>query len=63
VAGPSVSWHTKRLSGDGIITTSRKGRAVRYTLCPAGADIFRQYLTMHPGVADGDEPAGNEPGK
>jgi predicted transcriptional regulator len=56
VAGPSVSWHTKRLSGDGIITASKKGRAVRYILCPEGADIFRHYLAMHPGMAAGDEP-------
>ncbi|MFA4850689.1 MAG: winged helix-turn-helix transcriptional regulator [Methanoregula sp.] len=43
IAGPSISWHTKRLSGDGIITTTKNGRAVRYTLCPAGVNIFKRY--------------------
>ena len=45
IAGPSISWHTKRLSGDGIITTCKKGRAVRYTLCPEGANIYRRSLS------------------
>jgi predicted transcriptional regulator len=48
VAGPTISWHTKRLSGDGIITTCQKWRAVRYTLCPVGADILRQYFGKGP---------------
>jgi predicted transcriptional regulator len=63
IAGPSISWHTKRLSCDGIIATSKKGRAVRYTLCPAGAAIFRQYREMHPGMSSGGAEAGEEPGK
>ena len=50
IAGPSISWHTKRLSGDGIITTCKNGRAVRYTLCPAGANIFKRYREQDPGV-------------
>jgi predicted transcriptional regulator len=58
VAGPSISWHTKRLSGDGIITTSRKGRAVRYTLCPAGVNIFRQYFGNDAGKVAGSAGAG-----
>ncbi|WP_292370647.1 winged helix-turn-helix transcriptional regulator [Methanoregula sp. UBA64] len=57
IAGPSITWHTKRLAGDGIISTSKKGRAVRYTLCPAGLNVFRQYTGMSagesPGSADG----------
>lgn len=44
IAGPSVTWHTKRLAGDGIITTRKEGSAVRYTLCPSGARIFRQFF-------------------
>jgi predicted transcriptional regulator len=57
VTGPSISWHTKRLSGDGIITTRKKGRAVRYTLCPAGANIFREYYRQDAGEpCDGEEP-------
>jgi predicted transcriptional regulator len=63
VAGPSISWHTKRLSGDGIITTSKKGRAVRYTLCPAGANIFREYFGQDSGVAPIGTEAAEEAGK
>ncbi|MDD1681620.1 MAG: winged helix-turn-helix transcriptional regulator, partial [Methanoregula sp.] len=44
ISGPSVSWYTKRLAGDGIITIGRNGKAVRYTLCPAGANVIRQFL-------------------
>ena len=44
ISGPSVSWHTKRLSGDGIITTEKSWRAARYTLCPAGAEIFKKFF-------------------
>ncbi len=44
ITGPSITWHTKRLAGDGIITTRKEGRAVRYTLCPSGARIFRQFF-------------------
>jgi predicted transcriptional regulator len=60
IAGPSVSWHTKRLAGDGIITTSRNGRAVRYTLCSAGANIFRQFFRQEPGKAFGSAAKGDD---
>ena len=60
IAGPSISWHTKRLSGDGIITTCKKGRAVRYTLCPAGADIFRRFRGQEAGMAPGNAAAGDD---
>jgi predicted transcriptional regulator len=63
IAGPSVSWHTKRLSGDGIITTTKEGRAVRYTLCPAGANIFRRYFGQDAGVALVSAEAGEEAGE
>ena len=59
IAGPSISWHTKRLSGDGIITTSKKGRGVRYTLCPVGVDIFKRYREQDD-VAPGSAGAGEE---
>ena len=62
IAGPSISWHTKRLSGDGIITTSKNGRAVRYTLCPAGANIFKRYREQD-AVGAGSAAAGEETGK
>jgi predicted transcriptional regulator len=61
ITGPSISWHTKRLSGDGIITTEKNGRAVRYTLCPAGANIFRQYFAQDAVGTPGDAPTGEEP--
>ncbi len=63
IAGPSISWHTKRLSGDGIITTCKNGRAVRYTLCPAGANIFKRYREQDPGVSSGSTATGEETGK
>jgi predicted transcriptional regulator len=44
IAGPSVSWHTKRLWCDGIITTRIYGKGVRYSFCPGGAEIFRRFL-------------------
>jgi predicted transcriptional regulator len=58
IAGPSVSWHTKRLSRDGIISTSKNGRGVRYTLCAAGADIFRKYFGRGTGMAASGDEAG-----
>jgi predicted transcriptional regulator len=63
IAGPSVSWHTKRLSGDGIITTCKEGRAVRYTLCPEGANILKQFREQEAGMAPGSAVTGEEPGE
>jgi predicted transcriptional regulator len=63
VAGPSISWHTKRLTGDGIITLSRNGRGVRYILCPAGVNIFRRFLGQEAGMAPGSAVTGEEPGE
>ena len=57
IAGPSISWHTKRLSGDGIISLSRNGRGVRYTLCPAGVSIFKKYFGKEGGKAKSAEDA------
>ena len=53
IAGPSITWHTKRLKGDGIISTSKTGRAVRYTLCPAGLNVFRQFTGESAGEPSG----------
>lgn len=58
VAGPTISWHTKRLAGDGIITTRRNGKAIRYTLCPAGETIFRHFFGQD-AVVPGRCPGGN----
>jgi predicted transcriptional regulator len=44
IAGPSVSWHTKKLSGDGIISMKRKGKRVRYTLCTMGVNLYQRYF-------------------
>jgi predicted transcriptional regulator len=63
IAGPSISWHTKRLSGDGIITTERKGSAVRYTLCPACIDIFNRYFGKEGGGVFGSPAAGEGTGE
>ena len=37
VSGPSVSWHMKRMCEDGIVSTSREGRHVRYHLSSEAA--------------------------
>lgn len=63
IAGPSISWHTGRLSGDGIITTRKNGRAVRYTLCPAGATIFKRYFGQDAGMVTGNMVSGEETGE
>ncbi len=43
IGGPSITWHTKRLSCDGIISTERNGRGVWYAMSPAGVDVFMSY--------------------
>jgi predicted transcriptional regulator len=63
IAGPSVSWHTKKLAEDGIITTKREGKLVRYILCPAGAEIFTRYFGQDAGMAIGCVATGEEPGE
>ena len=63
IAGPSISWHTGRLSGDGIITTRKNGRAVRYTLCPAGANIFKLFFGQGVGMATARTVSGEETGE
>jgi predicted transcriptional regulator len=60
IAGPSITWHTKRLSMDGIITTRRNGRGIRYILCPAGAGIFQQFREQNFGMAAGSAAAGKD---
>jgi predicted transcriptional regulator len=61
LAGPTVSWHMKRLSDDGIITMRKSGKAVRYTLCPAGANILQQFLGENASAACAA--VGKEPGE
>lgn len=63
IAGPSISWHTKRLSGDGIITTRKNGKTVRYMLCPAGVNIFKQYFGLDDGMMSGSAGVEEGPGK
>ena len=62
IPGPSITWHTKRLAGDGIISTSKEGRAVRYTLCPAGLNVFRQFTGESAGELPGARTAGDRAG-
>jgi predicted transcriptional regulator len=62
IAGPSVSWHTNRLWCDGIITTRKNGKGVRYRFCPGGKEIFRRFLVED--AAHWESPAtGTEPEK
>ena len=63
VAGPTVTWHTKRLSGDGLISTSKHGRGVRYTLSLAGANIFKRYFGQSVGMAAGTTASWEKPEK
>jgi len=63
ITGPSITWHTKQLSGDGIITTRRNGRAVRYTLCPAGVNIFKRYFRQAAWMGSGWAATIEEPGE
>lgn len=57
VAGPTISWHMKRLAGNGIFATRRNGKAIRYTLCPAGETIFRHFFGQDARVG---EPVGTD---
>ncbi|MDD4484963.1 MAG: winged helix-turn-helix transcriptional regulator [Methanoregula sp.] len=43
IAGPSITWHTNRLSQGGIITIKKTGRDVRYTLTREASDFFLKY--------------------
>jgi len=63
ITGPSISWHMKQLAGDGIITTCQKWRAVRYTLCPAVANILRSFRELQSGRSEGCAATGESLGK
>jgi predicted transcriptional regulator len=52
VSGPSVTWHTNRLSEGGIITIRKKGRDTRYALTTDASVFFRKY-PMPAGVESG----------
>lgn len=40
IAGPSITWHTNRLSQGGIITIKKNGRDVRYALTKEASNFF-----------------------
>lgn len=66
IAGPSISWHTKRLATDGIISTSQNGRGIRYIFSPKSAEIFRRFLgesEVRGTGAAGTGGGGEKPGK
>jgi predicted transcriptional regulator len=54
ITGPSVTWHTNRLSQDGIITITRDGRDTRISLSREAEKIIRRYPTvlLKPSSAD-----------
>jgi len=60
IAGPSITWHTNRLSWDGIIKTQRTGKGIRYILCSAGAGIFRQFREQNTMMAERGVAAGKD---
>lgn len=41
ITGPSISWHMKRLTTDGIVESHRDGRKVRYALTSHAAETLR----------------------
>jgi predicted transcriptional regulator len=63
VTGPSVTWYTKRLSGDGIITTQRTGSVVRYILSPAYVSIFNRFFGKDGVIAFGNPATGEGAGE
>ncbi|MEN6611078.1 MAG: winged helix-turn-helix transcriptional regulator [Methanoregulaceae archaeon] len=44
LAGPSVTWHMKRLEDDQIITTRHAGRTIAYEIRPMVAGILAQRI-------------------
>lgn len=42
IAGPLITWHTNRLSEEGIITLQKDGRDVHYTLTKDAQDVLRK---------------------
>jgi predicted transcriptional regulator len=42
ISGPAVTWHTRRLSRDEIITICRRGRDIRICLSQEAAEIVRK---------------------
>lgn len=40
VASPTVYWHIQRLAGDGILTSEREGRLIRYRINPEPLQIL-----------------------
>lgn len=51
VSGPSVSWYMKRLCADGIVSTSREGRHVRYHLIgEAAASLHNCTVNSNEGL-------------
>ena len=43
IAGPSITWHTNRLSRDRIITIKKNGKYIHYTLCREVVEFFKRY--------------------
>nr|WP_321352074.1 winged helix-turn-helix transcriptional regulator [uncultured Methanoregula sp.] len=44
VSGPTVSWHTGRLSDDGLLAVTRDGKQMRYALPPEVQQFLEKYL-------------------
>lgn len=48
ITGPSVTWHTNRLSRDGIITIYRYGRDIRISISRDAAAFIMANRRVHP---------------
>lgn len=43
VSGPTVTWHMKRLAGDGLLSIRKDGRYSRYSLSDRAIGYFRKH--------------------
>jgi predicted transcriptional regulator len=55
VSGPTVSWHTGRLSDDGLLAVTRDGKQMRYALPPEVQQFLEKYLLSR-NTGPGQEP-------
>ena len=47
ISGPLVSWYTRRLRNDGIITAQKTGKFVHYEITPEARHYLEKYFIMN----------------
>jgi len=55
IAGPSVTWHTNRLSRSGILAIEKTGRGIRYVLTKEASAFFRDFPGNSPAEIPGSD--------